>query len=174
MFFAGVYNETYNWAALFDEILQFSDKLIVLGDVPALGLCLQGCFTASFSVAQDCGAVSHACGGAMVKNEVYKRGIADSNFDFLTKVLEYRLYGSQRLKLESAIRVAASLPRFAGRVKFIELASYFLTDTEPPYMQLLDPITGGLVYVDANHLNAHGTRRLEQVFREEPFGQPIC
>jgi hypothetical protein len=59
-------------------------------------------------------------------------------------------------------------------VKFIELASYFLTDTEPPYMQLLDPITGGLVYVDANHLNAHGTRRLEQVFREEPFGQPIC
>ena len=54
------------------------------------------------------------------------------------------------------------------------MTSYFLSTTEPPYLRLVDPISGGLVYRDPSHLNADGARRVEQVFRKELFGQPVC
>ena len=151
---AGVYSDTFDWATLFDEVLQFSDRFIILGDIPSANLC--------------------CAGEALLKNEVYKRGIADGNFNFLMKGAEHPSCRPQRLKTEAAIQATASQPRFAGRVQFVEMASYFLTTTEPPYLQLVDPISGGLVYRDPSHLNADGARRVEQVFRKELFGQPVC
>ncbi len=171
LFLDGVYSETYDWASLFDQILQFSDELIVLGGVPVLPVCLKG----------------GNCGGAMAKNELYNRGIADGSFVFLTQLVEHCAYAPKRLMLEAAIEATGRLPRFAGRVKFVEVASYFQTArkfqawdpcgqtlAEQPYLQVVDPITGGLVYTDPNHLGKEGAQRIEQVFRKELFGQPIC
>ncbi len=156
----GIYTDTFDWVAFFDEVLQFSDRFVVLGDIPFAALCCD----------------NGGCNGAMMKNDVYQRSIADGNFEFLTRVTERPYYEPKRLRVESAIQAAALLPRFAtlGRVQYIEIASYFQTMSQPHYLQLVDPISGGLVYRDPGHVNKAGARRLEQVFRKELFGQPIC
>ena len=151
---AGVYTDTFDWAGLFDDILQFSDKLIVLGDIPAAHLCCDG--------------------EALLKNEVYKKGLANGNYEFLTNIQEHPECAPVRLKVETAIQATLSLPRFAGRTSFIKMDKYFQTMAEPPMLQLVDPVTGGLIYRDPSHLNADGARRAEQVFRKELFGQPTC
>jgi hypothetical protein len=153
------YNSNTDWAALFDPILEFSETLLVLGDVPTIqGLC----------------PATGPCGGSMLKNYVYTRGMSEGNFAFLTRVVEHPASRSTRLMLEAAMQAAALLPRLAGRVKFVKMDSYFQTNTEPPFLQLVDPISGGLVYYDPHHLNEDGARRAEQVFRKELFGQPTC
>ncbi len=152
------YNDEALWPTLFKTVLAFSETFIILGDVPDVNLCQ----------------TRISCGGSMLKNEVYQQGMADGNFAFLTQVIEQPMYAARRRKQEAAIRATALLPEFLGRVNFIPLASYFLTNTEPPYVRLVDHITGGLVYMDPNHLNPDGARRVEQVFRKELFGQPIC
>ena len=150
----GMYGDTFDWGAFYDEVLEFSDRFVVLGDIPFADLC---CDT-----------------GALMKNDVYQRSIADGNFDFLTRVTERPFFASRRRKVEAAIQAAALLPRFVGRVQYIEMASYFQTMAQPYYLQLVDPISGGLVYRDTGHVNKAGARRVEQVFRKEVFGQPIC
>jgi hypothetical protein len=115
-----------------------------------------------------------SCDFGTLKNDVYHKAILDGNFSFLTQMAEP--YPDTRLKLETAMRAAASVPKFAGRAKFIAMASYFLTSgvTGPQYLQVVDPISGGLAYRDPNHLNNDGARRAEQLFRKELFGQRLC
>jgi hypothetical protein len=91
----GMYGDTFDWGAFYDEVLEFSDRFVVLGDIPFADLC---CDT-----------------GALMKNDVYQRSIADGNFDFLTRVTErpYFVLAHQHGARWCAIQAACKVPPLA-------------------------------------------------------------
>ena len=61
------------------------------------------------------------------------------------------------------------------RIDYVAIDSFFQHKVgDDTYLQLVDPWTGQLVYMDFSHVNTVGVERLEQVFRKELFGEHVC
>lgn len=130
-------------------------RILVLGDIPSL---------------------AHPT-GVIVENPKYwaanhLRASSDKSFIFSLQEVGCKYPDqnpgcrSNRLGFEAILRTIADTR--VDMMKFVEVASYFHPS------QILDPATGRIVYLDHNHLNADGARRIGQLLRREVFEYAGC
>jgi hypothetical protein len=153
--FAQYFGYKWNFAYTYTHLLEHASEILVLGDIPVL---------------PD---VPQSAGKTVLINKFYVRG-KQEGFDFLLRMKESPISREVRLMVEADAREEAALPQFDGRIRFTEIASFFETRAPDFFLQLIDPVSGTLLYKDGNHINEDGAMRLEQLFRRELFDQEVC
>ena len=108
----------------------------------------------------------------LLKNYVYQRGKLEG-FEFMQHLREDPAYRVRRLGVEAAIAAAAESKHFGERMRFQKMAWLF-TSEQDENLQLIDPVSGKLVYKDFSHVNIDGAKRAELVFRDVVFNDTNC
>lgn len=147
---------TWNFMYSFEHVMKYADRLLVLGDIPSLP-------NTPFNA-----------GDTIFTNKVYQQGKDAGNFEFLLNWKEEQHMREARQRTELQIQQTGGLPQYGGKIRFVEVASYFETSAPDFFLQIVDPVIGTLLYKDGNHLNEDGANRLEQLFRKEIFDQRTC
>lgn len=129
-------------------------RLIIFGDTPIV----------PFGYPQN----SHvALQGAILQTSKMQ---PNSDFAFLATVKEEKQLRDRRRANEAWI---AAVARTTDRLDYFRVDHYFENEHTGD-LQFVDPKAGTLVYKDFGHVNEDGAKRVEQLFRREVFGQPIC
>jgi hypothetical protein len=109
-------------------------------------------------------------------NYFYQRKTSTSSLAFVAAMEEDPGFGSKRRQVESTLASLAADTQgvWAGRVKHVDVASYFqktvtVNGVEKRYLQHIEPTTGHLVYRDRDHMFEDGSMRLKTVMRREVF-----
>ena len=103
------------------------------------------------------------------KNWCYQQYKSTESWEFLQSLKETPLFKARRINAERDIREAAANQ---NQIYFHEIASLF--ENLDGDLQVVDRLTGRLVYKDYSHVNVDGEKRLEHRFRKYIFDQPVC
>ena len=148
--------ENYNWggpSGTLQLLANRAGRVVVLGDVPTLPIY-----------------PSPSNHNMLLNFALNSYNHQNHNFDSLFNLHEAPSFKSRRLSVEA--NIAGSAQMFPT-VQFVDVAPYFLNDSTQA-LQLINPFTGTLAYVDYSHLNADGAEMTEQLFRKVVFNQTIC
>ena len=111
-----------------------------------------------------------------IVNYFYQKTTSTGSFAFVHTMEEDPDFGSKRRQVESTLACLAADTQsvWAGRVKYVNVASYFqktvtVNGIEKQYLQHIEPTTGHLVYRDRDHIWEDGSMRLKTVMRREVF-----